>query len=214
MPGRSPVSPHPALPHPAAVQLLQAPVDPLLHVQPPLQLPPVVLHCDPRVSFLQPPRAAPRPAGPRRSLQLTQHPLAQPLSCHRVLAADPVPHSAPSPCTRGPLTERGGAGRGRGLQLPGDRPAPAVLGLSFPAFTATAGRCAAGVKPAAERSSGLGRVWEPPARLGVWGSRALDAGGGVPGQAPGNWPVCALWLLQGTVQEAPCPLPSPGNVKP
>lgn len=124
-------------PHPAAVQLLQASVDPLLHIQPPLQLPPVVLDGDTRVSFLQPPRAAPRPVGPRWRLQLAQHPLTQPLSCHRLLARAPAPLCAPLPRAQGASYWPGRGRPGAGARVRwGPGPAPAAPSLSFPSCSA------------------------------------------------------------------------------
>lgn len=160
----------PLPPHPAAVQLLQAPVDPLLHVQPPLQLPPVILDGDTRVSFLQPPGATPRPAGPRRSLQLAQDPLAQPLSCHHVLAPSPAPRCAPLPGDQGASygPGRGRLGAGAWARL-GACPTPAALGLSFPACSAKTGRYS-GIKSVAVRGLGMGGVPEPLAMPGVCGA--------------------------------------------
>ena len=132
----SPPSPppgYPSPPHPAAVQLLQAPVDPLLHVQPPLQLSPVILDGDARVPLLQPPGAAPRPPGPRWSLQLAQHPLAQPLSCHR----GPGPGPGAALCAfagrPGDLLRAGaGPAGGGGSDSQGGRPRPDRPGPQFP----------------------------------------------------------------------------------
>ena len=132
----SPPSPPPGCPsppHPAAVQLLQAPVDPLLHVQPPLQLSPVILDGDARVPLLQPPGAAPRPPGPRWSLQLAQHPLAQPLSCHR----GPGPGPGAALCAfagrPGDLLRAGaGPAGGGGSDSQGGRPRPDRPGPQFP----------------------------------------------------------------------------------
>lgn len=63
--------------HPSPVQLVQSTVDPLLHVQPPLQLLPVVFDGDPGLSPLQ---ALTR--GPMTATDLTDPP-PHPLSCHQ-----------------------------------------------------------------------------------------------------------------------------------
>lgn len=124
-------NPGPSGSHPAAVQLFQASVDPLLHVQSPLQLSPVVFDGDSRVPLLQPTRAAPRAAGTRRGLQLAQHALAQPLRCHH--AAVRCLHFTLC-LALGSLTGRGGAGPpGAGARVLG--PAPLrPAGLSFPSY--------------------------------------------------------------------------------
>jgi hypothetical protein len=128
------LSPGPSESHPAAVQLLQASVDPLLHVQPSLQLPSVVLDRDSRVPLLQPAGAAPRAAGPRRGLQLAQHALAQPLRSHRTVTR--CPYFAPCLALRD-LNGRGGA-TGGGGSCSGTRPSP-IAGPQFPFLQRQAG---------------------------------------------------------------------------
>lgn len=189
--------PSPPRAHHAAVQLLQAPVDPLLHVQPSLQLPPVILDGDARVPLLQPPGTAPWPTGPRRRLQLAQDALAQPLSCHRAAGPSRVPRCAPSPRARG-----ASYGPGRGWPGAGARarlefgPAPAASGLSFSVCNARVGLCV-GLRHAVVRGSGMGG--DPEAQVGpcVGGSGAWIPWGGSPGQTLGTRPVCALWRWQG-----------------
>lgn len=178
--------PYGSQPHPAAVQLLQAPVNPLLHVQPPLQLPPVVLDGDTRVSFLQAPGAAPRAASPRWRLQLAQHPLAQPLSCH----SGPRPGPRAALCASagaqgasyGPGRSRPGAGA---WARPGASSAPVARASVSPpaarglvaappkARSRVQSRCARGPGvPGWARTAGAPGAWIP--------------GGGVPGQALGD----------------------------